>query len=42
MDGSPFNATAAHLVASNGRVHDEMLAVIRGFRDRRAPKRTTD
>ncbi len=30
MDGSPFDPSAAHLVASNGRVHDAMLAVIRG------------
>jgi myo-inositol-1(or 4)-monophosphatase len=42
MDGSPFDVTAAHLVASNGRVHDDMLAVIREFRAGRAPKRTTD
>ena len=40
MDGSPFAATAAHLVASNGHVHDQMLRVIREFRDGRAPKRT--
>ena len=32
MDGSPFDPAAAHLVASNGRVHDEMLTVIREFR----------
>jgi myo-inositol-1(or 4)-monophosphatase len=32
MDGSPFDPAAAHLVASNGRVHDDMLAVIREFR----------
>jgi myo-inositol-1(or 4)-monophosphatase len=40
MDGSPFDAAAAHLVASNGRVHEEMLTVIRGFRAGRAPNRT--
>ena len=40
MDGSPFDATAAHLVASNRHVHDQMLRVIREFRDGRAPKRT--
>jgi myo-inositol-1(or 4)-monophosphatase len=40
MDGSPFDATAGHLVASNGGVHDEMLAIIREFRDSRSPKRT--
>ena len=32
MDGSPFDPEAGHLVASNGRVHDAMLAVIREFR----------
>jgi myo-inositol-1(or 4)-monophosphatase len=40
MDGSPYNAAAAHLVASNGRVHDAMLSVIREFRAGRSPKRT--
>ena len=40
MDGSPFDPAAAHLVASNGRVHDEMLTVIREFRAGRAPNRT--
>jgi myo-inositol-1(or 4)-monophosphatase len=35
MDGSPFDAAAGHLVASNGRVHHEMLAVIGGFRARK-------
>jgi myo-inositol-1(or 4)-monophosphatase len=28
MDGAPFDARAGHLVASNGLVHDAMLAVI--------------
>ena len=36
MDGSPFDQAAAHLVASNGHVHDRMLAVIREFRAGRA------
>ena len=40
MDGSPFNATAGHLVASNGDVHDEMLAIIREFRDESSRNRT--
>lgn len=40
MDGSPFDAAAAHLVASNRRLHEEMLTVIREFRIARAPKRT--
>jgi myo-inositol-1(or 4)-monophosphatase len=41
MDGTPFDPAAAHLVASNGHVHDELLAVIREFRVERARKRTT-
>jgi myo-inositol-1(or 4)-monophosphatase len=32
MDGSPFDPAAAHLVASNGHVHDQMLDVIRDVR----------
>ena len=40
MDGSPFEAAAGHLVASNGHVHDDMLAVIREFRATRARKGT--
>jgi myo-inositol-1(or 4)-monophosphatase len=40
MDGSPFDPAAAHLVASNARVHDEMLTVIREFRAGRARNRT--
>jgi myo-inositol-1(or 4)-monophosphatase len=34
MDGSPFDPAAAHLVASNGRIHDAMLGVIRDVRER--------
>ena len=41
MDGSPFDVAAAHLVASNGSVHEEMLTVIREFRTDRARNRTT-
>jgi myo-inositol-1(or 4)-monophosphatase len=40
MDGTPFDPAAAHLVASNGSVHDEMLAVIHEFRVERARQRT--
>jgi myo-inositol-1(or 4)-monophosphatase len=40
MDGSPFDPSAGHLVASNGPLHDEMLAVIHDFRAGRARKRT--
>jgi myo-inositol-1(or 4)-monophosphatase len=36
MDGEPFDPAAAHLVASNGHVHEQMLAVIREFRSGRA------
>ena len=32
MDGSPFDTVSAHLLASNGHVHDEMIALIRDFR----------
>jgi myo-inositol-1(or 4)-monophosphatase len=32
MDGSTFDPVAAHLVASNGHLHGEMLAVIHEFR----------
>ena len=32
MDGTPFDASAGHLVASNGPLHDEMLRVIREVR----------
>jgi myo-inositol-1(or 4)-monophosphatase len=34
MDGSEFDPAAAHLVASNGRVHDAMLNVISEVRQR--------
>jgi myo-inositol-1(or 4)-monophosphatase len=40
MDGSPFDPAAAHLVASNGRVHDEVLNVIRVFGEERSLPRT--
>jgi myo-inositol-1(or 4)-monophosphatase len=40
MDGSSFDPVAAHLVASNGLVHEEMLSLIRDFRVERARKRT--
>jgi myo-inositol-1(or 4)-monophosphatase len=33
MDGTPFDGPAGHLVASNGRVHDQMLDLIREFRN---------
>jgi fructose-1,6-bisphosphatase/inositol monophosphatase family enzyme len=34
MDGSPFDPAATHLLATNGRVHDAMLAVIADVRQR--------
>ena len=40
MDGSPFEPAAAHLVASNGRIHDDVLDVIRVFRGERSLQRT--
>lgn len=40
MDGSSFDPVAAHLVASNGHIHEEVLDVIRGFRGERALQRT--
>jgi myo-inositol-1(or 4)-monophosphatase len=39
-DGSPFATAAAHLVASNGKIHDEVLTVIRECRAARAHART--
>ncbi len=32
MDGTPLDMAAPHLVATNGRIHDEVLAVVRGVR----------
>ena len=40
IDGSPFDPAAAHLVASNGRVHDQLLSVIRDVRAVRSRKGT--
>jgi myo-inositol-1(or 4)-monophosphatase len=34
MNGEPFDAAAGHIVASNGRVHDDVLAVIGELRSR--------
>ena len=41
MDGSPFDPAAAHLVASNERVHDEILAVIQTVHAGRARNGTS-
>jgi myo-inositol-1(or 4)-monophosphatase len=35
MDGAPFDASAGHLVASNGRIHQAMLDVIAEFRSQK-------
>ena len=40
IDGSPFDPAAAHLVASNALVHDQILAVIRDVRAGRSRKGT--
>lgn len=40
IDGSPFDLAAAHLIASNGQVHEQMLAVISDVRARRSRKGT--
>ena len=39
-DGGAFSSRGGHVLATNGRLHDDMLGVIRSFRDRRAPQRT--
>jgi myo-inositol-1(or 4)-monophosphatase len=39
-DGSAFTSRGGHVLATNGRLHDAMLGVIRSFRERRAPQRT--
>jgi myo-inositol-1(or 4)-monophosphatase len=40
MDGSPFDPAAAHLVASNSLIHDQMLSVIGDHRAGRSRMRT--
>jgi myo-inositol-1(or 4)-monophosphatase len=39
MDGAAFAPAAAHLVATNGRVHDDVLAVIHDYRSDRSRQR---
>jgi hypothetical protein len=36
MDDAPFDPAAAHLIASNGRVHQEVVDAIAAFRAERA------
>jgi myo-inositol-1(or 4)-monophosphatase len=38
--GGPFTSRGGQVLATNGHLHDQMLAVIAAFRDGRAPKRT--
>jgi myo-inositol-1(or 4)-monophosphatase len=40
MDGAPFDPAAGHLASSNGRLQDQMLGVIEGFRAQRQQNRT--
>ena len=39
-DGQPFASRSGHVLATNGRIHDAMVEVIREFRRKRAPERT--
>ncbi len=38
MDGTPLDMSAPHLIASNGRIHDDMLSIVRAFRAERSRK----
>lgn len=40
MDGGPFSARAEHILATNGRIHGEMLGIIARFRAARSRQRT--
>lgn len=37
FDGAPFDVRAGQIVASNGRIHDQLLATIREFQQARRP-----
>lgn len=39
--GTPWSSFSPEIVASNGAVHDEMLAILEAARSSRSPKRTT-
>ena len=39
MDGARFDPAAAHLIASNGHVHGEVVDTIAAFREERAKRR---
>jgi myo-inositol-1(or 4)-monophosphatase len=38
LDGAAWDSAGGHLLASNGHLHDEMLGVVRAFRNRRRNK----
>lgn len=40
MDGAPFSSSRGHVVASNGRIHEQMLDTIRAFEAGRSRNRT--
>jgi myo-inositol-1(or 4)-monophosphatase len=40
MSGEPFSSRRGHVLATNGRLHADMLEIIRTFRAGRAPERT--
>ena len=40
MDGQPFDSRGGHVLATNGLLHDQMLATIRGFAASRSRNRT--
>ena len=40
MDGSRYSSRLPHLLATNGRIHGDMLATIRAFADERSQNRT--
>lgn len=40
LGGTPFNARQGEIVASNGRIHAEMLEILRTWREDRSRKRT--
>jgi myo-inositol-1(or 4)-monophosphatase len=41
VEGGPFTSRGLHVLASNGLLHDQMLTVIRRFRERRAGQART-
>jgi hypothetical protein len=37
FDGSPYDIHQPEILASNGRIHEQMMAVIQRTREREAP-----